>query len=438
MTEIWKKWEGQVIGHTFPLRRFLGSSDHSGVFLTEHQATNLPNAAIKIVAADPVRAEAQLWHWKMAASLSHPHLIKLFDAGRCQLGPDQFLYVVMEYAEQTLSEILPHRALTADEVREMLHPILDALAFLHGEKLVQGRLKPPNILVVNDQVKLASDSIRLAGESASSMLQPSSYDPPELNGGSLSAAGDVWALGITMIEALTQSATASLPASVPPAFADLVRACLNRNPAERPKVSQLEAQIGPERPERPEPQVPVYSIPQPAPAPRQSPKRRLTPVMVAPLVMVLLAVWAGSRLFHSNTTRPQTISSPAIAKSTEPEPSPSPPAPAPSDRPAQPPANSPNSPNSVLHAEIPSVPPSALNTIHGHVVVAVRVTVDSSGNVVDETLQDSGPSKYFARLASAAASKWKFAPADTHDPRQQLLSFEFTRDGATANATTPP
>ena len=436
MTEIWKKREGQVIGHTFPLRRFLGSSDHSGVFLTEHQATNLPNAAIKIVAADPAQAEAQLWHWKMAASLSHPHLIKLLDAGRCQLGSDQFLYVVMEYAEQTLSEILPHRALTADEVQEMLHPILDALAFLHGEKLVQGQFKPPNILVVNDQVKLASDSIRLAGESASRMTQPSLYDPPELKGGSLTAAGDVWALGITMVEALTQSPSTSLPATVPPAFADLIRGCLNRNPAERPTVSQLESQIGaePRVPVEPMPRPVPQPIPQPPLVPHKSPKPRLSPVTVAALVVVLLAVWAGSRLFHGKPAPQPPVSTPAVAKSVEPEPTP-PPASAPSDRSAQPLTSS---PNSVLHAEIPSVPHSALNTIHGHVIVAVRVTVDPSGNVVDQILQDSGPSKYFARLASAAASKWKFAPTDSHDPRQQLLSFEFTRDGATANAATAP
>jgi len=44
MSEIWAKWEGQIINGVFPLRRFLGGSDHSGVFLTESKARNLPNA----------------------------------------------------------------------------------------------------------------------------------------------------------------------------------------------------------------------------------------------------------------------------------------------------------------------------------------------------------------------------------------------------------
>ena len=121
-TEIWTKWESQIVNGVFPLRRFLGRSNHSVVFLTECRAQNLPNAAIKIIPADPALAEAQLSRWRSAAALSHPHLIRLLDSGRCKLGGHPFLFVVTEYAEQNLAQILPHRALTADEVRELLGP----------------------------------------------------------------------------------------------------------------------------------------------------------------------------------------------------------------------------------------------------------------------------------------------------------------------------
>ena len=163
-TEIWTKWESQVVNGIFPLRRFLGRSNHSVVFLTECRAQNLAHAAIKIIPADPARAESQLARWQLAASLSHPRLIRLLEAGRCKLGGHAFLFVVTEYAEQNLAQILPHRAPTVDEVREMLTPTLDALTFLHHRNLVQGQLKPSNFLVVNDQLKLASDTIRAAGE----------------------------------------------------------------------------------------------------------------------------------------------------------------------------------------------------------------------------------------------------------------------------------
>src|ERR1700679_1701592 len=165
-TEIWTKWESQVVNGIFPLRRFLGRSNHSVVFLTECRAQNLANAAIKIIPADPARAEAQLSCWQLAASLSHPHLIRTLDSGRCKLGGHPFLFVVMEYADQTLAQILPHRALTSAELQEMLIPTLGALAYLHRNRLVQGQLKPPNFLVVNDQLKLASDTIRAFGDPA--------------------------------------------------------------------------------------------------------------------------------------------------------------------------------------------------------------------------------------------------------------------------------
>jgi len=74
----------------------------------------------------------------------------------------------MDHAEQNLAQILPGRALTPDEVRDLLPATLDALAYLHGKNLVQGGLKPPNFLVVDDQLKLASDAIRPAGERTAS------------------------------------------------------------------------------------------------------------------------------------------------------------------------------------------------------------------------------------------------------------------------------
>jgi TonB family protein len=89
----------------------------------------------------------------------------------------------------------------------------------------------------------------------------------------------------------------------------------------------------------------------------------------------------------------------------------------------------------VLHEEIPDIPRSALNTIHGRIKIAVRVTIDASGSVVRADLEVPGPSKYFARHATDAARKWRFAPANGQDSRTQLLRFELTRAGVTGRAT---
>ena len=452
MTEDWTKWQNLVINGVFPLRRFLGRSDHSVVFLTEHRSQQLPNAAIKLVPADPKLAEAQLARWKTAASLSHAHLIRLLDSGRCELGGQQFIFVVMEYAEETLAQILPHRALTPDEVRELLFPTLDALAFLHRQGYVQGQLKPPNFLVVNDQLKLASDNIRPAGQPTASTAKLSLYDPPEAKDGKSSAAGDIWGLGRVIVEALTQmppawpdqaSDAVSLPATLPPTYADIVRRCLSRNPAGRPTISELEAQIKAAQHASAVSVAPSVVREAPAHAPTaqksptarlqspmarlQSPRARLFVAGIAGSLIILVAIWVGLRPFRGHPDAQQPASSTSTGQ--------------PSLQQAAPPAAVSQNPKApmpapgpVLHQEIPDVPHSARESIHGRIMVTVRVTVDRAGNVVDETLQWHGSSKYFARLATAAARKWKFAPADDQPSRVWLLRFEFTRSGTAGHA----
>jgi TonB family protein len=443
MTEVWTKWEGQVINGAFPLVRVLSTSDHSAVFLTEYKAQNLPSAALKLIPAVPTLAQTRLTHWTTAAALSHPHLIRLLEVGRCEIEGRPFLFVVMEYAEQTLSQILPRRALTPDEMREMLRPTLNALAFLHGKNLVQGRLKPSNILVVDDQLKLASDTVRPVGDPTAGIAKSSVYDPPEAKDGSFSTAGDIWSLGVTMVEALTQhppswpdnkSDTPSFPGALPAPFVEIARQCLDRDPAKRPTVAEVAAMI------EPAPQSPGVSPAQPPvsraqPRASESPKQRFIPA-IAVLLIVAAAVWAGLHLRSSRTSLER--SAPPAAASQNPETPVSAPeevferhVSGPSGQRAQPSANG---SASVFHEEIPDVPRHARATIRGLIKVAVRVTVDSSGNVVDETLENPGPSKYFARLATQAARKWKFAPADDQDSRRWLLRFEFSRGGATGHA----
>ena len=318
MSEVWAKWEGQVINGVFPLRRLLGVSDHSGVFLSDYKARNLPDTAIKLTPANAAGAEAQLAQWRAIAALAHPRLMRLIAMGRCQLGGLQFLFVVMEYAEQNLSQILSQRALTVEEVREMLPPILDGLGFLHSQHQVQGRLKPTNILAVGDQLKLASDTIR-----------------PEADG-RFSAARDIWGLGATIVEALTQHPpagtderfdAASLPATFPAEFAVMVRQCLNADPAQRPTLADLKAQLAapphsvvasappPATPPAPAMAPPVAQAPMasapvmPAlprdvsPAPRPG-KRRWYFAALAVALIIGLAVWAGLRGRHPAQSTP--------------------------------------------------------------------------------------------------------------------------------------
>ena len=62
-------------------------------FLTErHDGDRIVKAAIKLIPAAPENSELQLARWRMAAELSHPHLIRLFETGSCELSGMPLLY----------------------------------------------------------------------------------------------------------------------------------------------------------------------------------------------------------------------------------------------------------------------------------------------------------------------------------------------------------
>lgn len=254
MSEEWKKWEGQTIDGKFLLRQFLGSADHSVVFLTQLSDPQPKDAAIKFLVADGSTEETRLALWKRAAHLSHPNLLGIFDCGRCRLGENNLLYVVMEYAEENLGEILPQRALTADEVRDFLNPALDALVYLHAKGLAHGHLKPSNLLATQDCLKLSSDTMFSIGEKAVLQRSTDIYDAPELLTAPLSAKADAWSLGVTLVEALTQQTPllAAQPASDPPIaetlpepFREIARHALRRSEHQRWSVGEIAARLNP-------------------------------------------------------------------------------------------------------------------------------------------------------------------------------------------------
>src|SRR5260370_2030976 len=167
MSDIWTQSEGQVIDNRCRLRQYLGGADDSAVFLTQLDNPQSQRAAIKFIPAGP-NADLQLSLWRRVKQLEHPNLLRIFETGRWRLQNRDRLYVVMEYAEENLSQILPQRSLTESEVRDILGPVLDALVFLHGKGLVHSPIKPSNILPTADQPKLSTDALFPIGESRKS------------------------------------------------------------------------------------------------------------------------------------------------------------------------------------------------------------------------------------------------------------------------------
>jgi TonB family protein len=253
MSDVWKQCEGQVIDNRFRLLRYLGGTDDSAVFLTQLAGSPSQKAAIKFIPAGTT-ADLQLSLWRRVTQLAHPHLLRIYDIGRCRLENRDRLYIVMEYADEDLSQILPQRPLTASEAREMLEPVLDVLIYLHGKGLVHSRIKPSNILATADQLKLSSDSLFPIGESRKSSSKFVAHDAPETAGSPLSAAADVWSLGMTLVETLTQHAPVLQPGSqadpvvpdaLPQPFLDIARHALRREPRRRWTIPEIAAHFNP-------------------------------------------------------------------------------------------------------------------------------------------------------------------------------------------------
>jgi TonB family protein len=254
MTEALKRWEGQIVEGVFPLWKYLGGSDHSAVFLTEFGSGDPQKAVIKFYPYDLATADKQLSSWELAGQLSHPNLLRLFQSGRSRIDGNDLLYLVMEYAEEDLSQILPQRALTPEETRDMLGPVLDALEYLHGRGFVHGDLKPANILATGDHLKLSSDAGSRIGETPSVPRRAGAYDPPEANSGMLTPAADVWSLGMTLVEVLTQhlperqpgpNREPVVPVDLPAPFLEIARQCLWLEPHRRIGVADIAARMNP-------------------------------------------------------------------------------------------------------------------------------------------------------------------------------------------------
>jgi TonB family protein len=337
----------------------------------------------------------------------------------------------------------------------MLSPALVALAYLHGQGFVHGCLKPANVMAIQDRIKLSSESVSRANEAFFHAGESSIYNAPETARGEVSAAADVWSLGVMLTEVLTQRAPSwkqrhganpVLPENLPAPFDEVVSQCLNPDPQQRWKVDDIAARLNltSALPQKPEPSRSL----------RPSVKKRfLVPAAVAVLVGVVII--GGVRLLRNQTEGSEETSaatpgpahaaqdiggvsqsSGSIARAghsaTASSVKPSPVTPRSAAHAIA--ANHPIQEGDVVNQALPDVPQKALDTIHGTVRVVVKVQVDASGNVTGADLDAPGPSQYFARLAIQAAKRWTFAPYQPESEREFLIRFDFANTGTTASA----
>jgi beta-lactam-binding protein with PASTA domain/predicted Ser/Thr protein kinase len=172
--------------------------------------------AVKVMSAalstDPAFADRFTREARVAARLSHPNAVSVYDQGT----DDSHVFLVMELVRgRTLRDLLRERgALEPAQAVSIMEPVLGALAAAHRAGLVHRDVKPENILLSDDgAVKVADFGLARAVEADASstrtglMMGTVAYCPPEqISRGAADARSDVYSAGIVLFELLTGSA----------------------------------------------------------------------------------------------------------------------------------------------------------------------------------------------------------------------------------------
>ena len=202
---------------------------------------------------------------KTAVNSNHPNLLRGLVPGKYTRFDDDYLYLVMDLAEETLDErISPDKPLSEKETRDVVQSISSALVYLHNQERIAHRdVKPGNILRVGEVWKLGDfglvREVDVDNDLRTGTLQCTpAYAPPEFfREGRISLAWDVWSLGVIIVEMLTgkqpfsgdketqvatkvlQVESLNLDKDLPKPFDEIVRGCLIKDNTARWTAEQV-------------------------------------------------------------------------------------------------------------------------------------------------------------------------------------------------------
>jgi serine/threonine-protein kinase len=206
--------EAAAIQEIGPYRivRVIGEGGMGVVFLAER--TDLGSqAAIKILRdawLSPARRQRFATEQRTLATLNHPSIARLYDAGALNDGTP---WIVMEFVPgSSLTEYCRANAATLAERLRLFRTVCDAVLYAHRHLVVHRDLKPSNILVTAEgQAKLVDFGIsKQLGDAAvdvtrtgSRLMTPAYAAPEQVRGEPAGLHTDVYSLGVILYELVT-------------------------------------------------------------------------------------------------------------------------------------------------------------------------------------------------------------------------------------------
>lgn len=211
MTASYAEHFAAAVADRYVVGRELGRGGMATVYLAQ-DLKHGRRVAIKVLRPELAAAlgtERFVREIEIAASLTHPHILPLFDSGEA----NGFLYYVMPYVEgESLREQLERRTrIPLEEVIRLTDQIASALAHAHERGVVHRDIKPENILLTDDQAIVADFGIARAVEAAGgerltgtglAIGTPAYMSPEQAFGSHLDGRADVYALGCVVYEML--------------------------------------------------------------------------------------------------------------------------------------------------------------------------------------------------------------------------------------------
>jgi eukaryotic-like serine/threonine-protein kinase len=213
---------GAIVG-AFQIEKLVGRGGMGEVYLAHRMDADFSQkVALKLIRPEAI---GRMVHFenerRILAGLEHPGIARLIDGG---LTPDGRPYMAMEFVEgRDIITYAKDHALSLDKRLQLFQQICDAVDFAHRNFIVHRDLKPANILVdAEGRVRLLDFGIaKLTDEGGTALTQalltPEYAAPEQLDGGAITTATDVFALGVVLYELLVAARPWSTSQSVIPA-----------------------------------------------------------------------------------------------------------------------------------------------------------------------------------------------------------------------------